>query len=69
MVPKFEDFFLPCLKCLSDGNICTQESLRKYVVDYFHLFEADVNVLIRSGKKHKLLTEYHGLYPISCKLV
>ncbi len=37
MVPKFEDFFLPCLICLSDGKIYTQEVLRKYVVDYFHL--------------------------------
>lgn len=51
MVPKFEDFFLPCLKCLSDGNIYTQELLRKYVVDYFHLSETDVNTLIQSGKK------------------
>lgn len=51
MVPKFEDFFLPCLECLSDGNIYTQESLRKYVVDYFHLSETDVNALIKSGKK------------------
>ncbi len=51
MVPKFEDFFLPCLKCLSDGNIYTQESLRRYVIDYFRLSETDVNALIQSGKK------------------
>lgn len=51
MVPKFEDFFLPCLKCLSDGNIYTQESLRKYIVDYFRLSDADANALIHSGKK------------------
>ncbi len=51
MVPKFEDFFLPCLKCLSDGNIYTQESLRRYVIDYFRLSETDVNTLIQSGKK------------------
>lgn len=51
MVPKFEDFFLPCLKCMSDGNIYTQELLRKYIIDYFCLSEADVNTLIKSGKK------------------
>ena len=54
MVPKFEDFFLPCLKCLSDGNIYTQESLRKYVVDYFRLSGEDVNALIQSGKKTQI---------------
>ena len=51
MVPKFENFFLPCLVCLSDGKIYTQELLRKYVIDYFHLSDADVGTLIKSGKK------------------
>ncbi len=51
MVPKFEEFFLPCLMCLSDGNIHTQELLRKYVIDYFRMSEADANALIKSGKK------------------
>lgn len=51
MVPKFDDFFFPCLKCLSDGNIYTQKLLREYVIDYFKLSEADINSLIRSGKK------------------
>lgn len=51
MVPKFEDFFLPCLKCLSDENIYTQEMLRKYIIDYFSLSEEDTNALIKSGKK------------------
>lgn len=51
MVPKFEEFFLPCLKCLSDGNTYTQEMLRKYIIDYFHLSDSDVNTLIKSGKK------------------
>lgn len=51
MVPKFDEFFLPCLQCLSDGNIYTQELLRKYVIEYFNLTDADVNTLIKSGKK------------------
>ena len=51
MVPKFDEFFLPCLMCLSDGNIHTQELLRKYVIDYFRMSEADSNALIKSGKK------------------
>lgn len=51
MVPKFDEFFLPCLMCLSDGNIYTQDLLRKYVIDYFRMSEADANALIKSGKK------------------
>lgn len=51
MVPKFEDFFFPCLLCLSDGNIHNQITLRKYVIDYFQLSEDDQKVLIKSGKK------------------
>ena len=51
MVPKFEDFFLPCLVCLSNGKTYTQELLRKYVIDHFRLSDADVNALIKSGKK------------------
>lgn len=51
MIPKFDHFFLPCLQCLSDGKIYTQELLRAYVVDYFKLSEDDVNALVKSGKK------------------
>ena len=51
MIPKFDDFFLPCLKCLSDGKTYTQELLRAYVVDYFKLSEEDANALIKSRKK------------------
>ena len=51
MVPKFDEFFLPCLQCLSDGKIYTQELLRKYVIEYYNLTDADVNALIKSGKK------------------
>jgi restriction system protein len=51
MIPRFDDFFLPCLKCLSDGKTYTQELLRAYVIDYFKLSKEDVSALIRSGKK------------------
>lgn len=54
MVPKFEDFFLPCLKCLSDGSVYTQERLREYIINYFRLSEEDVNALIKSGKKTQI---------------
>lgn len=54
MIPKFEDFFYPCLLCLSDGNIHTQKTLRQYVIDYFHLTEEDINTPIKSGKKTQL---------------
>ena len=51
MIPKFEEFFLPCLKCLSDGMVYTQELLRTFVIEYFKMSEADAKTLIRSGKK------------------
>lgn len=51
MIPKFDYFFLPCLQCLSDGNIHTQESLRNYVIDYFKLSAEEAGALIKSGKK------------------
>ena len=51
MIPKFDNFFLPCLKCLSDGKIYTQELLRAYVINYFKLSAEDANALIKSGKK------------------
>lgn len=54
MIPKFEDFFYPCLKCLSDGKIHNQVSLRKYAIDFFHLTEEEINAPIRSGKKTQL---------------
>ncbi len=54
MVPKFEEFFLPCLKCLSDGNSYTQAMLRAYVITYFHLNEDDIIALVKSGKKTQL---------------
>lgn len=54
MIPKFDNFFLPCLQCLSDGKKYTQELLRAYVIDYFKLSEEDVGALIKSGKKTKV---------------
>lgn len=51
MIPKFDNFFLPCLQCLSDGKIYTQGLLREYVINYFKLSEEDAGRLIKSGKK------------------
>ena len=54
MVPIFEDFFFPCLLCLSDGKIHTQATLREYIVNYFHLSEEDKNIMTKSGKRTQL---------------
>lgn len=54
MIPKFEDYFFPCLKCLSDGKIHNQASLREYTIHFFHLTEEEINAPIRSGKKTQL---------------
>ena len=51
MIPKFDNFFLPCLQCLNDGNIHSQESLRNYVINYFKLTAVEAGALIKSGKK------------------
>lgn len=51
MIPKFDNFFLPCLQCLNDENIHSQESLRNYVINYFKLTAAEAGTLIKSGKK------------------
>ena len=51
MIPKFEEFFFPCLKYLGSGEIYTQKLLRDYIVNYFQLSEKDMNTLIKSGKK------------------
>lgn len=51
MIPKFDNFFLPCLQCLNDGNIHSQESIRNYVINYFKLTAAEAGALIKSGKK------------------
>ena len=54
MVPKFEDFFYPCLNLLSDGNIYTQKILRECMINHFKLTETDANILIKSGRKTKV---------------
>lgn len=71
MVPKFEDFFFPCLKCLSDGRIYTQQLLRDYIINYFHLSESDINTLIKSGKKTQIAdkTSWTVSYFLQAKLI
>ena len=41
MVPKFDSFFTPYLKCLSDGNIHNNKDLVEYAVKYFNLTEEE----------------------------
>lgn len=41
MVPKFDSFFTPYLKCLSDGNIHNNKELVEFAVNYFNLTEED----------------------------
>ena len=41
MVPKFDNFFTPYLKCLSDGNIHKNKDLVDFAIRYFHLTEED----------------------------
>ena len=71
MVPKFEDFFFPCLKCLSDGKIHNQTTLREYVINYFHLSQEDQNVLIKSGKKTQVFdkVQWTTSYFMQAKIV
>ena len=57
MIPKFDNFFFPCLKCLSDGKIYTQELLRAYVINYFKLSAEEANALIKSGKKTMVFSD------------
>ena len=66
MIPKFDNFFLPCLQCLSDDNIHNQESIRRYVIDFFKLSAAEVVAPIAASFKNSLL------YParqINCNLL
>lgn len=41
MVPKFDSFFTPYLKCLSDGNIHKNKDLIEYAIKYFGLTEEE----------------------------
>ena len=41
MVPKFDSFFTPYLKCLSDGNVHNNKDLVEYAVKYFNLTEEE----------------------------
>ena len=41
MVPKFDSFFTPYLKCLSDGNIHKNKDLVEFAIKYFGLTEEE----------------------------
>lgn len=42
MVPKFESFFTPYLKCLSDGEIHSNKDLIKFATKYFNLSDNEL---------------------------
>lgn len=42
MVPKFDSFFMPYLKCLADGAVHNNRELMDYAVKYFSLTDEDV---------------------------
>lgn len=41
MVPKFDSFFTPYLKCLSDENIHKNKDLVEFAIKYFGLTEEE----------------------------
>ena len=41
MVPKFDSFFTPYLKCLSDGNIHKNKDLVAFAIKHFGLTEEE----------------------------
>lgn len=53
-VPKYDEFFPPFMKCLSDGNVHSLSEIRSYCADYYKLSEDDRTELLKSGKSYKL---------------
>lgn len=53
-VPKFDEFFPPFMKCLSDGNVHSLSEIRSYCADYYNLSDADRVEPLNNGKSYKL---------------
>lgn len=49
-VPKYFEMHKPTLKFLSDGKIHTSREIKAYLIDYFHLSNEDVMMLLPSGR-------------------
>lgn len=53
-VPKYDEFFPPFMKCLSDGNVHSLSEIRSYCADYYNLSDADRVEPLNNGKSYKL---------------
>lgn len=49
-VPKYFEMHKPTLKFLSDGKIHTSREIKAFLIDYFHLSNEDVMLLLPSGR-------------------
>lgn len=49
-VPKYFEMHKPTLKFLSDGKIHTSREIKAFLIDYFHLSNEDVMMLLPSGR-------------------
>lgn len=71
MVPNFEKFFYPYLKCMSDGNEHQLRELAEYCATYLSLTDADKEEMTRQGSFTKLYdrTQWTGTYLRKAQLV
>lgn len=49
-VPKYFEMHKPTLKFLSDGKIHTSREIKAYLIEYFHLSNEDVMLMVPSGR-------------------
>lgn len=49
-VPKYFEMHKPTLKFLSDGKIHTSRDIKSFLIDYFHLSNEDIMLLLPSGR-------------------
>lgn len=49
-VPKYFQMHKPTLKFLSDGKIHTSREIKAFLIDYFHLSNEDVILMVPSGR-------------------
>lgn len=49
-VPKYFEMHKPTLKFLSDGKIHTSREIKSFLIDYFHLSNEDIMLLLPSGR-------------------
>jgi restriction system protein len=57
-LPKYDEFYLPLLTALQDGNVHPAASVKAQVAEFFHLSDEDLSERIPSGKQ----TFYNGRF-------